>query len=272
MSRVVTLLVGNTLVKREMADATSEVLPGVFWGDPWTLFTPSFWLAQAWMSEIDCKPTGKYSAKHGIVEELGFCLLGGFGITAELAAAAYDRCWHAGLFSRYETKREAWVAELSEPLQVGSRYIRYRYPNQKSRFLAAAMDYVRNNELRTDSALALREQLMNIPGVGYKIASWVARNVLDSDEIAILDIHLLRAGRLCGLFTPEQRVERHYKEMESRFLLFCEKLQLRPAELDCLIWEHMRSAGELPCRLLNPDPDNQLKLQIPPIDSTRGHA
>lgn len=272
MGRLVSLLVNGILVEREMPDATSEVLPGVVWGDPWTVFTPSYWLAHAWMSEVDGKPTERYSVKHGLVGELGFCLLGGFGITAELATAAYNRCWQAGLFSRYETRQEAWVAELSEPLQVGTRYIRYRYPNQKSRFLACAMEYVRHNELRTDSGLALREQLINIPGVGYKIASWVARNVLDSDEIAILDIHLLRAGRLCGLFTPEQRVDRHYKEMESRFLLFCEKLRLRPAALDCLIWENMRSAGGLPSRLLNPDPDSQLTLQLGTIDSNRGHA
>jgi N-glycosylase/DNA lyase len=262
MSRIVSLIVRDTLVEREIPDATSEVLPGVVWGDPWTLFTPSYWLAQAWMSEIDCKTSGKYSIKHGLIGELGFCLLGGYGITAELATAAYERCWQAGLFSRYETRPEVWVAELSEPLQVGTRQIRYRYPNQKSRFLAAAMEYVQHHELRMDSGMALREQLMNIPGVGYKIASWVARNVLDSDEVAILDIHLLRAGRLCGLFSQEQRVERHYREMEARFLLFCEKLQLRPAALDCLIWEDMRSAGSLPCRLLDPQAGDQLTLSL----------
>jgi len=36
------------------------------------------------------------------------------------------------------------------------------------------------------------------------------------------------------------------------FLTFCEKLKIRPAALDCLIWDAMRSAGELPIRLLNP--------------------
>jgi thermostable 8-oxoguanine DNA glycosylase len=262
MSRNVSLLIRDNLVQREMPDATSEVLHGVLWGDPWTLFTPAYWMAQAWMSEIDLKPTGRYSVKHGVVGELGFCMLGGYGITAELATAAYERCWDAGLFSRYETRPEVWAAELSAPLRVGCRQIKYRYPNQKSRFLAAAMQYVQQNQLRMDSGLALREQLLNITGVGYKIASWVARNVLDSDEIAILDIHILRAGLLCGLFSPEQRVERHYKEMEARFLLFCEKLQVRPSALDYLIWGSMRSAGPLPLRLLDPKPDKQMTLHF----------
>ncbi len=171
-----------------MPDACSEVLPGVIWGDPWTLFTPAYWLAQAWMSEIDTRPSGRYSVKHGLIGELGFCLLGGFGITAELATAAYDRCWQAGLFLRCETRPEAWVAELSEPLQVGSRKIRYRYPNQKSRFLAAAMEYVQHKRTENglgngsagtaleyywcrlqDSELGLRETLL----IAMKLRSWI---------------------------------------------------------------------------------------------------
>lgn len=262
MSRKVSLLIRDTLVERQMPDAASEVLDGVLWGDPWTLFTPAYWMALAWMSEIDLKPTGQHSIKHGVVGELGFCMLGGYGITAELATAAFERCWNAGLFSRYETKPEVWEAELSSPLLVGSRQIRYRYPNQKSRFLADAMQYVQQNQLRMDSGLALREQLLNITGVGYKIASWVTRNVLNSDEIAIIDIHILRAGLLCGLFSPEQRVERHYKEMEARFLLFCERLQIRPSALDFLIWESMRSVGPLALRLLDPRPGKQMALRF----------
>lgn len=267
MSRKVGLLIRDRLVEREMPDAGSEVLNGVLWGDPWTLFTPAYWIAQAWMSEVDLNRSGGFSAKHGIVGELGFCILGGYGITAELATSAYERCWDAGLFSRYETRPEAWAAELSAPLRVGCRQMKYRYPNQKSRFLAAAMQYVQENQLRTDSGVALREQLLNIPGVGYKIASWVARNVLDSDDVAILDIHIIRAGLLCGLFSPAQRVERHYKEMEARFLLFCEKLQVRPSVLDYLIWEGMRSAGPLPLRLLDPKPGGQMDLSFSAIGS-----
>jgi len=66
---------------------------------------------------------------------------------------------------------------------------KYRYPT-RIRFLAAAMQYVQQTNLEWILA-SLREQLLNITGVGYKIASWVARNVLDSDEIAILDITFL---------------------------------------------------------------------------------
>jgi len=224
MSRKVSLIVHGSLVEREMPDACSEVLPGVIWGDPWTLFTPAYWLAQAWMSEIDTRPSGRYSVKHGLIGELGFCLLGGFGITAELATAAYDRCWQAGLFLRYETRPEAWVAELSEPLQVGSRKIRYRYPNQKSRFLAAAMEYVQHNELRTDSGMALREQLLNINGVDYKIASWLQETLLIAMKLRSW-IFICSAPGACAVYSLQDIgssvITKRWRRCTCSFLKSC---------------------------------------------------
>lgn len=251
MSRVVNLIIGHEAVQRDMPLATDEVLPGVPWGDPWVLFTPSYWLAHAWMSDLDAKADSNYRARDGVVGELGFCLLGGYGITAELATAAYERCQRLGLFDRYETRPEPWVVALSSRFQVGSREVKYRYPNQKARFLADAMAFASENTLRSDSGRNLRDQLLQITGVGYKTASWVARNVLNCDDVAILDIHLIRAGQLCGIFTKAHRVERNYLDMEDRFLAFCRALHLRPAALDCLIWDEMRAAGPLPLQLLD---------------------
>jgi N-glycosylase/DNA lyase len=251
MNRLISLVIHDQLVQREMPQADVQLLPGVYWGDPWTLFTPAYWLAQAWMTQVENGQRSRYCAKDGIVNELGFCLLGGFGITAELATVAFERCKEAGLFACTETRTEVWTTELSAPFLLNGRSVKYRYPNQKARFLSAAMTYVKQNKLRLDSGRVLRDQLLEIQGVGYKTASWVTRNVLDSDDVAILDIHLVRAGRLCGLFSAKNDVQRDYLSMEERFLLFCRELQLRPAILDCLIWDEMRAAGSLPIGLLN---------------------
>ncbi len=229
-----------------------EVVPGVKWGDPWTLFTPAYWLTQAYMSERYREPFADVELSQRIISELGFCILGGFGITAELGTAAYERCLQAGLFQRLEIEETMWADELKRPLLVSNREVKYRYPNQKAKFLASAMSFLRENSLRTESGLELREQLRQIKGVGFKIASWVARNVLDCDDVAILDIHLLRAGRICGLFSSEHRVERDYLEMESLFLEFSRAMAVRPSRLDLLIWEEMREAGTLPQRILEP--------------------
>lgn len=262
MNRAISLIIGEQLVQREMPEARDELLPGVSWGDPWTLFTPAYWLAQAWMTQADRTTTSRYCAKGDLVDELGFCMLGGFGITAELATAAFVRCRDAGLFDQLETRKEVWLTQLSEPLQVDERLIKYRYPNQKAKFLAAAMSHVKQRPFRYDSPLTLRNQLLEINGVGYKTASWVIRNVLDSDDVAILDIHLIRAGRLCGLYSRNDNVQHDYLSMEQRFLSFSRALRLRPAVLDCLIWDEMRAAGPLPIDMLNeieqqPHPGNK---------------
>jgi N-glycosylase/DNA lyase len=246
----VALVVDNAVVERCMPMATEELLPGVFWGTPWTLFTPAYWLSQAWMAQLGSASPSHYSARDGAVGELVFCLLGGHGITAELSTAAYERCRDAGLIAHKEIRADAWQSVLSGQMQLADRVVRYRYPNQKAKFLAAAMSAVRQKPLRLDCGLTLRSQLLEMKGVGYKTASWVVRNVLDSDEVAILDVHIIRAGRLCGLFSDSDRVERDYLSMEDRFLRFSKALGLRPAALDCLIWDQMRDAGELPVRIL----------------------
>ena len=251
MNRVINLIIGDELAQREMPEANDELLPGVSWGDPWTLYTPAYWLAQAWMTQADRAATSRYCTRGDLVQELGFCMLGGFGITAELASAAFVRCKDAGLFDRFETRTEVWLTQLTKHFMVNERLIKYRYPNQKAKFLAAAMSYVKEHPFRVDSPLTLRNQLLEIDGVGYKTASWVVRNVLDSDDVAILDVHLIRAGRLCGLYSRNDKVQHDYLNMEQRFLSFSRALQLRPAVLDCLIWDEMRAAGSLPIDILN---------------------
>ena len=66
------------------------------------------------------------------------------------------------------------------------------------------------------------------------------RNWLDSDAVAILDIHVVRAGRFCRLFNEQDRVERSYRPMERRFLEFARALGVRASLLDILIWDQMR--------------------------------
>ncbi|KRA16812.1 hypothetical protein ASD69_08635 [Lysobacter sp. Root604] len=214
------------------------------------VFTPAYWLSQAWMLQMETTGSSSYRAREGLVDELVFCLLGGFGITAELATAAFEACEQTGLIGRREPNPEVWAKTLLEPLEVGGRQVRYRYPNQKAKFLAGAMERIGQLHLEDTHGRAARDQLMQLPGVGYKTASWVVRNVFDSDEVAILDIHLIRAGLLCGLFTRQDRVEKDYLSMEARFLSFSAALGLRPAALDCLIWDGMREAGDLPLQLL----------------------
>jgi N-glycosylase/DNA lyase len=228
---------------RELPDPQETVMPGVSWGYHWAVFTPAYWLSQMWMAGLDKAGRAPYAAHGSLDEEVVFCMLGGFGITAELATSAFVACNAANLISDRVTAASSWEETLSQPLNVQGRCIRYRYPRAKAKYLAGAMSYLRGTSIEAKDGRVLRDSLLHIPGVGPKTAGWIARNYLDTDEVAILDIHLIRAGLLCGIFDPSQRVERDYYAMESQFLEFCHRLRARPAVLDCLIWDQMRMLG-----------------------------
>ncbi|GHC88090.1 hypothetical protein GCM10007320_34940 [Pseudorhodoferax aquiterrae] len=264
MTQLVQYLQGDDVVCRELPNASEHVLPGVTWGESWRTFTPAYWVAQMWMSEIDQKPVSPFSATGTLAEEVAFCLLGGFGITAELAGAAFDACSAAGLVSGLCTDATAWTSVLRQPLDQAGRTVRYRYPNQKAVYLAAAMGAISQGLVDTSSGKALRDSLLAIQGIGPKTAGWVARNVLDTDEVAILDIHIVRAGLLCNLYSFEQKVERDYFAMEAQFLALCRGLGVRPAMLDCIIWTEMRELGPVVHQAL----DRRRGAPAPPVDRT----
>jgi thermostable 8-oxoguanine DNA glycosylase len=86
----------------------------------------------------------------------------------------------------------------------------------------------------------LRDALVTLPGVGPKTASWIVRNWRGSDEVSILDVHILRAGRTLGIFPEEWRVERNYRELEEAYLAFARDIGARASILDSVMWMTMR--------------------------------
>jgi len=226
-----------------LPDANQEVIKGVAWGEPWALFTPAYWLSQFKMERLDNMSQSYYTSNKNIYEEVVFCMLGGFGISAEQATATYQACRDAGLIQKFETSEQLWVEQLKKPVEVEGSIRHYRFPNQKSKYIAAAMSFLKEKDLAALSGKEIRDELLEVRGIGYKTAGWIARNYTDTDEIAILDIHIIRACTLCGVFTLEHKVEKDYIEMEKLFLDFCDSLGVRPAIMDCLIWDHMRYLG-----------------------------
>lgn len=216
-----------------------EVLPGIRWGRACVPNTPAFWAAMCrW--PID---GGRdfVSTTGSIVEEVAFCLLGGFGIRYEVNAAAFERLRAIGAFDLSTPCDESVIREaLMEPLQVGSRRQRYRFPNQRAARLAAMREGVTALPLEGLEGRALRDRLTAIDGVGPKTASWIVRNLTGSDDVAIIDVHVLRACRAMGVFPASVVLPRDYAELEGRFLRFANALDVRASILDAVIWTEMR--------------------------------
>lgn len=242
-------LQGERVIERTLASPTEEVLPGVLWGKPETLFTPAYWLAQCWMREGFLAPR-KHTIGETLQEEVVACLLGGYGIPAEVALAAFNRLRSRGLISQECTENEVISENLREPLTVAGRQVVYRFWSQKSRYITGAIRTLSERPAPQDTAQHLREYLLAIPGIGFKIASWIVRNWMTSDEVAILDIHIIRAGQLMNLYSTEDRVSRDYLDMERRFINLAQAMDVHASELDALIWFEMRRTPKLVSRLL----------------------
>ena len=219
-----------------------EVMPGMRFGREDELLTPAYWAmrcATADPADID------FINHHGTLEEeIGFCLLGGFGVTLEVATVFFERLRTSGAFERGTVLPEADLfAMLNAPATLRGRPHRYRFPTQRARRLHHAMADLEQMEFDEADPIRFREQIQSLEGVGPKTASWIARNWLDTDLVAILDIHILRAGWLLELFDKNCRLPRDYLDLESRFLCFAKNLHVRTSVLDSVMWYDMRTFG-----------------------------
>ena len=230
----------NQLVKSKRHD--DEVMPGIRYGREDQLLSPAYWAMKCATADVD---QVNFVNRHGTLEEeVGFCLLGGYSVTLEVAAAFFDRLKRYGVFRLENSHSEADIMKLLQlPALVNGRPCRYRFPNQRAKRIRGAMVGLKELDLNPEHPIEFRNQLQRLEGVGPKTASWIARNWLDSDQIAILDIHVLRAGWFLGLFDRSCRLPSDYLNLERLFLEFAEKLEVRASVLDCVMWLDMRTFG-----------------------------
>ena len=85
----------------------------------------------------------------------------------------------------------------------------------------------------------MREWLVqNVKGVGWKEASHFLRNIGRTRELAILDRHILRNMARFGFARgiPKSLTKNKYLELEQSFIKMASSLEMKPAELDLLLW------------------------------------
>lgn len=211
-----------------------------YWtGREWQLGTAAFWESAAEMAV----PPPTYRLGNNLVEELGVCLLGGYGIPFALGNAAFEALREEGVF----LPNADWSVDeverlLRAPLMVEGHTRKYRFPRQKAVRLVNGIAFVRTGE-EPRSDVELRNWLTEIAGVGPKTASWVVRNHRSSDEVAIVDIHIVRAGTVAGVFDPLWVLPRDYALFERAFLSWASQADLSAALLDACIWGTLARSG-----------------------------
>ena len=228
---------GTAYERIELPPPSAEVLPGIRWGNVEEFFTPAFWKYHS-QAHRDAECFQSHALGRTLVEEVSACLLGGYGMPAELGWAAFVRLRDEGLLSGRAGTDELERA-LTRPFKVANTRRKYRFARQKAKYLSGAINAVRALPPTRDGR-QLRSHLICITGIGPKTASWIVRNHLGSDEVAILDVHITRAGIAAGVFPRTADPTRNYFKLEQRFLEFCEAIDEPPSRLDAIMWDYMR--------------------------------
>jgi N-glycosylase/DNA lyase len=233
----------------DLPDALSPAVEGVVWGLPEHLFSPAYWYTQ-YLLRGGTIPSRNHRLGETFEEEVVACVLGGFGIPAEVGLAAFERVKYANLI-RPSVLQDEIEEALREPMLVRGRSVRYRFWSQKAKYLADILSRLGSIGVVGASPRALRSSLMEMRGIGPKTGSWIVRNWCNANDVAILDIHVIRAGRLMRLFDSKDNVECHYLSMEARFLDLAEAINVPAGDLDALMWSLMRETPTLVSRLLD---------------------
>lgn len=163
---------------------------------------------------------------------------------AELGLAAFSRLRQSGLLSGAPSEDEL-VDVLRTPFLINGRKRHYRFVRQRSRTLSAVLCAVRNSTMPGTDERECRTWLLQFSGIGLKTGSWITRNWFSSNVVAVLDVHIYRAGVIAGVFRLSDSIARDYLSMEERFLIFAQRIDVPPSILDGLMWQHMRDSGRI---------------------------
>ena len=230
------------LIEIQLPHPDQELLPGIEWGFVEEILSPAFWKYQTQMQRNQ-KRFIQHKLGQTLKEEVAVCLLGGFGMPAELGIVAFQRLKKKRLLDG-EATAEAIETQLSELFIINGKARKYRFPRQKAKYLAKALKGL--DEGKTpDQPVALRNYLTTFSGIGPKTASWVVRNHLNTDKVAILDVHIIRAGVNMGLYDPSNNPTKSYYPMEEKFLAFCAAINEPASSVDAVMWDMMRRLGRL---------------------------
>ena len=133
-----------------------------------------------------------------------------------------------------------------EKSDIKANLRRVRFPNNKASYLIAARKAFKNSgrfdiksKIDEGNIFKTREWFVkNIKGLGYKEASHFLRNIGFGNDIAILDIHILRSLKRYGIIKkiPSLINRKVYLNVENKMRGFSLKIGIPLQELDLLFW------------------------------------
>lgn len=225
----------------------SRLISDIDWEEAGRRFTKSYWEVQYYLDDT-CHED--YRLGSNLREEVVACLLGGYGLKAELGLLVFHRIKNMRLI-RSGVSLEAIEDAIGAPFRWNGKEVHYRFSRQKAKYIFLFLQRDDIDDLETLCGSCLRNRLMTIKGIGPKTASWIARNYGNCEDVAIVDIHIYRAGRLAGFVNPKWDMQKDYYKIEESFLDFCHSIHALPSKMDSIMWSQMKESNRRAIELLN---------------------
>lgn len=168
-----------------------------------------------------------------IFDELTFCLF-----TPQSKAKV---CWET-----VEKLREKDLIEKGEKSEIADEIKKVRFRHNKSGYLIEAREDFLKDEMSLKEKLKefndpmdAREWIVeNIKGLGYKESSHFLRNIGYTEDLAILDRHILKNLEELGVIEEEPKTltKRKYLEIEKKMKSFSKEVGIPLGHLDLVLW------------------------------------
>jgi N-glycosylase/DNA lyase len=169
-----------------------------------------------------------------VFAELAFCLC-----TPQSKATA---CWNA-----ISSLMKSSLLFSGNKEQIKPFLNVVRFSENKSKYIVEARDFfTKNSQLELKNKLKnfetnrqARDWLVeNIKGFGMKEASHFLRNIGMGNDLAILDVHILKNLQEFGVIEeiPKSITAKKYVEIEQQMKEFSQKIGIPFDELDLLLW------------------------------------
>jgi len=176
-----------------------------------------------------------------IFAELVYCIITPMA-RGSMCGAAVDDMVRTGVL--FTGAREQIKARL-----IGARFIHKKSAyivEAREKFLGDGSRILRSVLGTIDDDQEAREWLVgHVKGIGYKEASHFLRNIGFTQELAILDRHIIRNLHSLGVIreTPDSLSKRRYLGMEKKMREFSNAVHIPMGHLDLLLW--CKETGEI---------------------------
>lgn len=139
---------------------------------------------------------------------------------------------------------------FTTPQNVENSMVKYRFPKTRAKYIAYSLFFLEDSGgikkilKNSKSTLDIRKFIVkNIKGMGPKQASHFLRNIGFSNNIAVLDVHILRYMNIQGVISEEYKSTsslKVYEYLELKLIKFLEFILAPIGFIDQAIWIVMR--------------------------------